>query len=327
MTRETAFITGITGQDGSYLAELLLGKDYRVIGLTRRSNTMEFDRLRGIQSDLTLVQGDLLDQRSLEGVMEEFKPDEVYNLAGQSVVGVSWSQPILDAEATGVGAARVLETVRRVIPDAHFYQASTSEIFGDPLEVPQSESTPFNPRSPYGASKVYAHLMTKIYRERHDVFAAAGILYNHESPRRGLEFVTRKITHAAAQIKLGQQRELRLGNLEARRDWGFAGDYVRAMWLMLQQDEPQDYVIATGVTHSVREICETAFSYVGLDAAEYVVTDPEFYRPLEPRQLVGNTEKARSVLKWEPEVDFRNMIEVMVQRDLDRHDPANQPAT
>jgi GDPmannose 4,6-dehydratase len=318
MTTKTAFITGITGQDGSYLAELLLAKGYRVIGLTRRSNTLEFDRLKGFQSDLTLVQGDLMDQRSVEEVMEEFTPDEVYNLAGQSVVGVSWSQPILDAEASAVGAARVLETVRRVLPDARFYQASTSEIFGDPLEVPQSESTPLNPRNPYGASKVYAHLLTRIYREQHGLFAVAGILYNHESPRRGLEFVTRKITHSAALIKVGHLRKLRLGNLEAKRDWGFAGDYVRAMWLMLQQEEPEDYVIATGVTHSVRELCEIAFSCVDLDAAEYVVTDPEFYRPLEPRQLVGDATKAKSNLGWEPEVEFKSMVERMVHADLKR---------
>jgi GDPmannose 4,6-dehydratase len=314
----TALITGITGQDGSYLAELLLQHGYSVVGLTRRSTMIEFDRLRGIQEKIEIVQGDLLDESSLRDVLSKYMPDEVYNLGGQSVVGVSWSQPVLDAESTAIGATRLLEAVRLVSPSARLYQASSSEMFGDPLEVPQTESTPYNPRNPYGAAKVYAHWMTRIYRNYHGIFAASGILYNHESPRRGLDFVPRKITHGAALIKMGLANELRLGNLEARRDWGFAGDCVRAMWLMLQQDEPSDYVIATGQTHSVKDICDTAFSYVGLDASEYVVSDPAFFRPAEESQLVGSAAKAKALLGWEPEVDFEEMVQMMVHEDLKR---------
>lgn len=312
----TAFITGITGQDGSYLAELLLEKGYRVVGMVRRSSTLTFERLQPIQDRLELVQGNLHDQGSLVSIVEEYQPDEVYNLAAQSFVPISSHQPVLTGDATALGVARILEAVRLAHPEARFYQASSSEMFGRVRDVPQTESTPFSPRSPYGIAKVYGHWMTVYYREAYDLFTCSGILYNHESPRRGKEFVTRKITHGAARIKRGLADELRLGNLEARRDWGFAGDYVRAMWLMLQQDKPDDYVICTGETHSVRDLCRLAFEEVDLDYRDYVVQDERFYRPAEEKELVGDPTKAREELGWEPEVDFQDLIEAMVEDDL-----------
>lgn len=319
----TAFITGITGQDGSYLAEFLLDKGYRVVGMVRRSNTLTFERLEPIQDQLELVQGNLHDQGSLVAIIEEYHPDEVYNLAAQSFVPISSHQPVLTGDATALGVARVLEGVRLAQPEAKFYQASSSEMFGRVQEVPQTENTPFSPRSPYGIAKVYGHWMTVYYREAYQIFGCSGILYNHESPRRGKEFVTRKITHGAARIKLGLADELRLGNLDARRDWGFAGDYVKAMWLMLQQDQPDDYVICTGRTHSVRDLCQLAFGYVGLDYEQYVVRDERFYRPAEEKELVGDPSKAHRTLGWEPEVSFEELIQSMVEQDLkelrDRH--------
>ena len=277
----TAIVTGITGQDGSYLADFLLSKGYRVIGMVRRSSTVTFGRIEHIQDDIEIIQGDLHDQSSLVYLIEEYRPDEVYNLAAQSFVPTSWKQPVLTGEVTALGVTRMLEAIRLVNPKTRFYQASSSEMFGKVREVPQSETTPFYPRSPYGVAKVYGHWITVNYRESYDLFASSGILFNHESPRRGLEFVTRKITHGVARIKLGLADELRLGNLEARRDWGFAGDYVEAMWRMLQQDTPDDYVVCTGETHSVREFCQTAFGHVGLDYKDYVVQDERFYRPAE----------------------------------------------
>ncbi|MCS7087204.1 MAG: GDP-mannose 4,6-dehydratase [Thermoflexales bacterium] len=315
MTR-TALITGITGQDGSYLAEFLLEKGYRVVGMVRRTSTVNFDRIRHIQDYIELVQGDLLDQSSLMDLIREYQPDEVYNLAAQSFVPTSFSQPVLTGEFTALGVTRILEAIRHVKPDTRFYQASSSEMFGKVVEVPQRETTPFHPRSPYGVAKVYGHWITVNYRESYGMFACSGILFNHESPRRGLEFVTRKVSHGVARIALGLQRELRLGNLEARRDWGFAGDYVRAMWLMLQQDKPDDYVIATGETHSVRELCEVAFSYVGLNWEDYVVVDPKFYRPAEVDLLIGDASKARHMLGWQPTVTFEQLVHMMVEADL-----------
>ena len=312
----TAIVTGVTGQDGSYLAEFLLSKGYRVVGMVRRSSTVTFGRIEHIQDDIEIVQGDLHDQSSLVSVIEEYKPDEVYNLAAQSFVPTSWKQPVLTGEVTALGVTRLLEAVRLVKPDLRFYQASSSEMFGKVLEVPQSEKTPFYPRSPYGVAKVYGHWITVNYRESYDLFACSGILFNHESPRRGLEFVTRKITNSVARIKLGLAKELRLGNLEARRDWGFAGDYVEAMWLMLQQDIPDDYVISTGITHDVREFCDAAFSHVGLDYHDYVVQDPRFYRPAEVDLLVGNPTKAREKMGWQPRVEFAELIQMMVDADL-----------
>ncbi len=313
----TAIVTGITGQDGSYLAELLLSKGYKVVGMVRRTSTINFDRIRHIQNDIELVQGDLLDQSSLVDVVREFQPEEVYNLAAQSFVPTSWKQPVLTGEFTALGVTRMLEAIRQVNPGIRFYQASSSEMFGKVVEVPQRESTPFYPRSPYGVAKVYGHWITVNYRESYNLFACSGILFNHESPRRGLEFVTHKVTHAVARIKLGQQKELRLGNLDARRDWGFAGDYVRAMWLMLQQPEPDDYVVATGETHSVRELCEVAFSRVGLDWQEHVVIDEKFMRPAEVDLLVGDPAKAGARLGWEPAVTFKGLIEMMVDSDVE----------
>ncbi|HRE27627.1 MAG TPA: GDP-mannose 4,6-dehydratase [Anaerolineales bacterium] len=313
----TALITGITGQDGSYLAELLLAKGYTVVGMVRRTSTINFDRIRHIQNDVELVQGDLLDQSSLVDIVREYRPTEVYNLAAQSFVPTSWKQPVLTGEFTALGVTRMLEALRQVDPGIRFYQASSSEMFGKVVEVPQRESTPFYPRSPYGVAKVYGHWITVNYRESYDLFACSGILFNHESPRRGLEFVTHKVTHAAARIKLGKQKELRLGNLDSRRDWGFAGDYVNAMWLMLQQPEPDDYVIATGETHSVRELCEVAFGHLGLDYQEHVVIDPKFLRPAEVDLLVGDPAKAGTKLGWEPAVTFKGLIEMMVDADLD----------
>ena len=313
----TALISGITGQDGSYLAEFLLGKGYEVVGMVRRSSTVTFERIAHIQDKLTIVQGDLHDQSSLVSLMEDYKPDEVYNLAAQSFVPTSWSQPVLTGEVTALGVTRMLEAIRMVTPKARFYQASSSEMFGKVLEVPQKESTPFYPRSPYGVAKVYGHWITVNYRESYDMHAVSGILFNHESPRRGLEFVTRKITHGAAKIKLGLQEKLHLGNLEARRDWGFAGDYVRGMWMMLQQKAPDDYVIGTGETHSVGEFCEIAFGHVDLDYKDYVVQDPKFYRPAEVDLLVSDPTKARTKLGWEPEVDFKGLIKMMIESDME----------
>lgn len=312
-----ALITGVTGQDGSYLAEFLLEKGYEVLGMVRRTSTVNFDRITHLQNDIWLVQGDLLDQVSLIAILQEHHPDEVYNLAAQSFVPTSFEQPVLTGEFTGLGVTRVLDAVRLVDKNIKFYQASSSEMFGKVREVPQNENTPFYPRSPYGAAKVYGHWITVNYRESYGLFACSGILFNHESPRRGLEFVTHKVTHGAARIKLGLADELRLGNLEAQRDWGYAGDYVEAMWLMLQQDEPDDYVIATGETHSVRELCEVTFGYLGLNYRDYVVSDPKFYRPVEVDQLVGDASKARRVLGWEPKVSFEELIQMMVGADLE----------
>ncbi|MCL4424154.1 MAG: GDP-mannose 4,6-dehydratase [Firmicutes bacterium] len=312
----TALITGITGQDGSYLAEFLLEKGYRVAGLVRRSSTMNFERISHIQDRLQLVYGDLLDENSLLNVLQQVEPDEVYNLAAQSFVPTSWNQPILTGEFTALGVTRLLEAIRLVNPKIRFYQASTSEMFGKVQEVPQTERTPFYPRSPYGVAKLYGHWITVNYRESYGLFACSGILFNHESPRRGLEFVTRKVTYGVARIKHGLQKELRLGNLDAQRDWGYAGDYVKAMWLMLQQEEPQDYVIATGETHSVRELVQLAFARAGLDWEKYVVVDPAFVRPAEVDLLVGNPEKAGRQLGWQPEMSFKELIELMVDSDL-----------
>jgi len=314
----TALVTGITGQDGSYLAELLLQKGYRVIGVARRSSTVTSERIKHILDDITVVQGDLQDQGSLLSLMEEYKPTEVYNLAAQSFVPTSWNQPALTGDVTALGVTRMLEAIRFVDPKIRFYQASSSEMFGKVLEVPQKETTPFYPRSPYGAAKMYGHWITVNYRESFNIFATSGILFNHESPRRGLEFVTRKITDAVARIKLGLASELRLGNLEAQRDWGFAGDYVEAMWLMLQQDHADNYVIGTGETHAVREFCEIAFSHVDLDYKKYVVQDEKFYRPAEVDLLISDPTRARTDLKWEPAVSFRELVIMMVDADMAR---------
>lgn len=314
----TALITGITGQDGSYLAELLLSKGYRVIGVARRSSTMTSERINHLLDDITVVQGDLHDQGSLLSFLEEYKPTEVYNLAAQSFVPTSWNQPALTGEITALGVTRMLEAIRFINPKIRFYQASSSEMYGKVLEVPQSEETPFYPRSPYGVAKVYGHWITVNYRESFNMFAVSGILFNHESPRRGLEFVTRKIADGVARIKLGLAKELRLGNLEAQRDWGFAGDYVEAMWRMLQLDEPDNFVIGTGETHAVREFCEIAFAHVGLDYKEFVVQDERFYRPAEVDLLISDPSKARSKLGWEPSVSFKELVTMMVDADLAR---------
>ena len=315
--KKRALITGITGQDGSYLAELLLAKDYEVIGMVRRTSTVNYERIAHIQDRITFAPGDLLDEASLIEVLREHRPDEVYNLAAQSFVPTSFQQPVLTGEVTALGVTRILDAIRIVDPDIRFYQASSSEMFGKVQEVPQKESTPFYPRSPYGVAKVYGHWITINYRESYDLHASSGILFNHESPRRGMEFVTRKISHTAAQIKLGLAEELRLGNLEAQRDWGFAGDYVEAMWLMLQQDHPDNYVISTNETHSVREFCEVAFGHVDLDWEQYVVMDEAFMRPAEVDLLVGDSTKARTELGWTPQVDFQNLVTMMVGADLD----------
>jgi len=312
----TALVTGITGQDGSYLAELLLEKGYKVVGMERRSSTLTFGRIKHIQDKITIVQGDLHDQSSLTILIEEHQPDEVYNLAAQSFVPTSWNQPVLTGEVTGLGVTRILEAIRLIDPKVRFYQASSSEMFGKVLEVPQRETTPFYPRSPYGAAKVYGHWITVNYRESYDLFAVSGILFNHESPRRGFEFVTRKITEAAARIKLGLAEDLHLGNLEARRDWGFAGDYVKAMWMMLQMDKPDNFVVGTGETHSVREFCELAFGSVDLDYNKYVVQDDRFYRPAEVDLLVSDSSKANNELGWEPTVDFEGLVRMMVAADM-----------
>ncbi|HWK16838.1 MAG TPA: GDP-mannose 4,6-dehydratase [Solirubrobacteraceae bacterium] len=316
MSRRRALITGITGQDGSYLAEFLLDRDYEVHGMVRRSSTEKFDRIEHIRNRVTLHQGDLLDQRSLVDTLRAAQPDEIYNLAAMSFVAASWVQPTLTTEFSGTGVTRMLEAMREASPEARFYQASSSEMFGKVLEVPQTETTPFYPRSPYGVAKVYGHFITVNYRESYGLYATSGILFNHESPRRGLEFVTRKVTWHAAAIKLGLETELRLGNLDAERDWGFAGDYVRAMWLMLQQDEPGDYVVATGIAHSVRDCVEVAFEHVGLPLGDHVVLDPAYLRPAEVEHLVGDASKAKRVLAWEPEVSFEQLIRMMVDADL-----------
>ena len=313
-----ALITGVTGQDGSYLAELLLEKGYEVYGMVRRSSTVPFERIRHLQDKIEIMHADLADQVSLINVMDEIRPSEVYNLAAQSFVPTSWKQPLLTGDMTGLGVTRVLEAIRVVDKSIRFYQASSSEMFGHVQETPQRETTPFYPRSPYGVAKVYGHWITVNYRESYDMFACSGILFNHESPRRGLEFVTRKVTDAVARIKLGLAKELRLGNLDAKRDWGFAGDYVRAMWLMLQQDAPDDYVVSSGRTYTVREMCEVAFSHVGLDMNDFVVVDERFYRPAEVHLLLGDCAKAKAKLGWEPKVSFSELITMMVDADVAR---------
>ena len=315
---KSAIITGITGQDGSYLAELLLDKGYDVYGLVRRLSTPNITRIEHIISEIELVEGDLTDQSSLDYAMRRVKPDEVYNLAAQSFVGTSWTQPVLTGDVTGLGVIRVLESVRNNCPDSRVYQASSSEMFGKVIETPQNENTPFYPRSPYGFAKVYGYWACINYRESYGMHVSNGILFNHESPRRGIEFVTRKITDAVARIKLGMIDELRLGNLDAKRDWGYAGDYVEAMWLMLQQEEPDDYVIATGETHSVREFVEQAFESVGLDWEKYVVIDPKFVRPAEVELLLGDASKAKRILGWEPKVKFEELVSMMVKADMEK---------
>ena len=311
-----ALITGVTGQDGSYLAELLLEQGYEVVGMVRRSSTLNFERIAHIQDAITLVPGDLLDEVSLIGILREHRPDEVYNLAAQSFVQTSWGQPVLTGETTALGVTRLLDAIRIACPEARFYQASSSEMFGKVHEVPQNEHTPFYPRSPYGVAKVYGHWITVNYRESYGLHASSGMLFNHESPRRGLEFVTRKVSHAVARIASGLEEKLPLGNLDSQRDWGFAGDYVRAMWLMLQRDEPADFVVATGRTHSVRELCEIAFAHAGLDWAEHVVVDERFLRPAEVDLLVGDATRARTELGWEQTVDFPELVAMMVDADL-----------
>jgi GDPmannose 4,6-dehydratase len=313
-----ALITGITGQDGSYLAEFLLGKDYEVYGMVRRASTETFERINHIKHRVHLRQADLLDQLSLIELMKEIKPHEIYNLAAMSFVPTSWTQPVLTGEFTGIGVTRMLEAVRHICPEARFYQASSSEMYGKVRETPQSEVTPFYPRSPYGVAKAYGHYITVNYRESYGLFATGGILFNHESPRRGLEFVTRKITDGVARIKLGLARELRLGNLDSHRDWGFAGDYVRAMWMMLQQSEPDDYVVGTGIAHSVRDFVQLAFERVGLDFTRYVTVDPKFIRPAEVDILLADNTKARTKLGWTPEVDFAGLVNMMVDADMER---------
>lgn len=314
----TALITGITGQDGSYLAELLLEKGYRVIGMLRRSSSVNFERIDHIRDDIELAQGDLIDGASMVNLLRDYEPDEVYNLAAQSFVQTSFGQPVLTGEITALGVTRLLDALRIVRPDAKFYQASSSEMFGKVVEVPQTESTPFHPRSPYGVAKVYGHWITVNYRESYGTFGVSGMLFNHESPRRGLEFVTRKITDGVARIKHGKAAELRLGNLDAQRDWGFAGDYVDAMWRMLQRDEAKDYVISTGETHTVREFCEVAFAAAELNWEEYVVVDERFYRPAEVDRLIGDASLAHEELGWSPTVSFEQLVQMMVEADLER---------
>jgi GDPmannose 4,6-dehydratase len=320
MSSPTALITGITGQDGSYLAEFLLERGYRVVGMTRRSSTATVERISHLAGRLELIQGDLLDQASLVAALEEVRPDEVYNLAAQSFVPTSWNQPVLTGEFTGLGVTRMLEAIRQGRREVRFYQASSSEMFGKVREVPQTETTPFHPRSPYGVAKAYGHFLTVNYRESYGLYAVSGILFNHESPRRGLEFVSRKVTDGAARIALGLATELPMGNLDAERDWGFAGDYVEAMWHMLQQPEPSDYVIATGITHSVRELCRIAFGRVGLGYESHVTFDPALSRPAEVDHLRGDASKARQAFGWEPKVGFEALIEMMVDADLARHE-------
>jgi GDPmannose 4,6-dehydratase len=315
---KTALITGITGQDGSYLAELLLEKGYRVVGMTRRSSSNAMDRIEHLLDRIELVQGDVLDQASLVAALQSSEPDEVYNLAAMSFVPTSWNQPVLTGEFTGLGVTRMLEAVRQVDTSIRFYQASSSEMFGKVREIPQTESTSFHPRSPYGVAKAYGHFLTVNYRESFGIHAVSGILFNHESPRRGLEFVTRKVSDGVARIHLGLATELRMGNLEAQRDWGFAGDYVQAMWAMMQRPEPTDYVIATGLAHSVRDLCRIAFEHVGLDYEKYVVVDERLYRPAEVDHLLGNAAKARAELGWEPKIGFEELVRMMVDADVAR---------
>ncbi len=321
-----ALITGITGQDGSYLAEFLLEKGYDVYGMVRRSSTINYERISYIQDRLKLIQGDLLDQNSLMEALRFSEPDEVYNLGAQSFVPTSWNQPVLTGEFTALGVTRMLEAIRTVNPRIRLYQASSSEMFGKTKESPQNEETPFHPRSPYGVAKVYGHLITVNYRESYDMFCCSGILFNHESPRRGLEFVSKKVTHAAARIKLGLQTKLIMGNLDARRDWGYAGDYVEAMWLMLQQEDPGDYVVATGISHSVSDLIETAFDHAGLDWKEHVVSDPQFFRPAEVNDLLGDPRKAKVKLGWHPTLSFGELIEKMVDYDLQLNQRINTSA-
>jgi GDPmannose 4,6-dehydratase len=316
-TTKRALITGVTGQDGSYLAEFLLDQGYEVVGMVRRSSTVNFERITHIQDRITIVAGDLLDEVSLISILREHRPTEVYNLAAQSFVQTSWSQPVFTGEVTALGVTRMLDAIRIVDPDIRFYQASSSEMYGKVREVPQTELTPFYPRSPYGVAKVYGHWITVNYRESYGMHATSGILFNHGSPRRGIEFVERKVAYGVAAIKLGMATELRLGNLESQRDWGFAGDYVQAMWLMLQQDQPDDYVIASGQTHSVRELCELAFGHVGLNYHDHVVQDERFFRPAEVDLLVGDPSKARAKLDWQPETSFEEMVRMMVDADLE----------
>lgn len=318
MSKKVAFITGITGQDGSYLAEFLLAKGYKVYGMVRRASVDKYERIAHIMDRIELIQGDLLDQYSLISALKKAQPSEVYNLAAQSFVPTSWAQPVLTSEFTAVGVTRMLESIRLVDPKIRFYQASSSEMYGKVLETPQTEQTPFYPRSPYGVAKVYGHYITVNYRESYDLFAVSGILFNHESPRRGLEFVTRKVTDGVARIKVGLSSEIRLGNLDARRDWGFAGDYVEAMWLMLQQDTPDDYVIATGETRTVKELVQVAFEHAGLDWQRYVKLDPAFIRPAEVDLLIGDPAKAKKKLGWSPKVSFEQMIRMMVDSDVAR---------
>ncbi|MCW5887315.1 MAG: GDP-mannose 4,6-dehydratase [Anaerolineales bacterium] len=313
-----ALITGITGQDGSYLAELLLKKNYKVIGMVRRTSTVTFERIAHIQDDIIIEQGDLHDQSSLVDVLERYEPTEIYNLAAQSFVPTSWNQPVLTGEVTALGVTRLLEAIRQVVPQARFYQASSSEMFGKVLEVPQKEETPFYPRSPYGVAKAYGHFITVNYRESHDMFAVSGILFNHESPRRGLEFVTRKVSYNVARIKHGLQNSLPMGNLDAQRDWGFAGDYVEAMWMMLQREQPEDFVIGTGVTQSVRRLCELAFARVGLDYKDFVTSDESLFRPAEVDLLIADPTKAKQTLGWQPKVDFETLVHMMVDADMER---------
>ncbi len=319
MSKPVALITGITGQDGSYLAEFLLARGYHVVGMVRRSSTENFERIDHLRGKIELRQGDLLDQLSVIGVIRDTKPKEIYNLAAQSFVPTSWDQPVLTGEFTALGVTRMLEAIRLVDKSIRFYQASSSEMYGQVRETPQTEMTPFHPRSPYGVAKCYGHYITVNYRESYDMFAVSGILFNHESPRRGLEFVTRKITDGVAQIVTGKANDLRLGNMDAKRDWGFAGDYVKAMWLMLQQESPDDYVVSTGETHSVREFVEIAFAHVNLDWKKYVVTDQRFMRPAEVDLLVGSAEKAAKKLNWRPEVNFEGLVKMMVDADVARH--------
>jgi len=312
-----ALITGITGQDGSYLAELLLEKGYEVFGMVRRSSMENLDRIKHIKDRINIRQADLLDQYSIIRLIDEAKPDEVYNLAAMSFVPTSWNQPVLTAEFTGIGVTRVLEAIRVVNPKIKFYQASSSEMFGKVKEIPQKETTPFHPRSPYGVAKVYGHYITVNYRESYDIFGVSGILFNHESPRRGIEFVTRKVTYNAAKIKLGLSKELRMGNLDSKRDWGFAGDYVKAMWMMLQQEKPDDYLVATGETHSVKELVEAAFSYLDMDYRDFVKIDESFKRPADVDLLIGDYSKAKEKLGWKPEVNFEDLIKMMVKSDIE----------
>lgn len=316
---KTALITGVTGQDGSYLAEFLLKKDYEVYGIVRRSSSSNFERIKHIQDDLKLLQGDLLDQNSLIEAIEGSCPDEVYNLGAQSFVPTSWNQPVLTGEFTALGVTRILEAIRLVNKKIRFYQASSSEMFGKVAEVPQNEQTVFYPRSPYGVAKLYAHWITVNYRESYDLFCCSGILFNHESPRRGLEFVTKKVSNGVARIKMGLSNELRMGNLDAKRDWGFAGDFVEAMWLMVQQDEPEDYVISTDEAHSVKELVEVAFDHVGLNWKDYVVVDHKFVRPAEVDLLLGDSAKARNKLKWQPKLGFKELVRMMVDYDIERY--------